>query len=108
MKDHLNVGTITNPTGWMDNNRPSEVRAKHPESKQEALEDTLLSNIDDLFAGTSSGVDFDESLIEGMDFNAALESLSFIRQQADTTEGRKMMGNAHREITAEKVMQLFG
>lgn len=108
MKEHLNVNRIANPTGWMDNHKARESREHHDIPRRETLSDTLLTDTDDLFSGTVPLTEFDESSIEGMDFNAALESLNFIREQAGTVQGRRMMGQAHRQISPQKVMELFG
>jgi hypothetical protein len=109
MKEHLNVNTISKPTGWIDAQNAPDPRNNRTASESAAREDILLPPADDLFNSEMGAVDgFDESSIEGMDFNAAMESVNFIRQQAQTAEGRQMMGRAHREITPQKVMQLFG
>lgn len=108
MKEHLNVGTIANPAGWMDNHKITENREPQPGTRPGAQEDTLLSDRDDVFAGSVPVGQLDESLIEGMDFEAALESLDFIRRQAGSAKGRRDMGLAHREISPQKVMELLG
>jgi hypothetical protein len=110
MKEHFNLDTISNPKNWVDapNKRGMATSKNKPENQTGIKEDTLLNASDDLFDSSIKGQKgFDESLIDGMDFAAALENLNFIKDQSSQSEGRFIMSNSHHSISPQKVMQLF-
>jgi len=105
MKEHLNLDSVTASKGWVEPRQKNIEASKKPDIK----EDTLLTTDDDLFESQVRGrAEFDDSLIDDMDFDDVLDSLSFIRQQAGTQDGRRMMSMAHNTISPKQVVQLLG
>jgi hypothetical protein len=113
MKDHLNVlnplaGPSVNRPGEtvnfnVNNHNPSTIsRTDNPEHAE------AKSGTDDVYEAHAKDIDrYDESYIEGMDFDLALDYTQYIREQALNSEGRQSMELSHNPITAQQVIQLF-
>jgi hypothetical protein len=110
MKEHFNFDSISNQNKWVEthNTQGKTNKTNKPDIQGEIKEDSLLNAADDLFdSEIKSHNRFDDGLIEGMDFEEALNQLNFINEQAAKPEGRRMMSSAHHSISPQQVMQLF-
>ncbi|MCP5047501.1 MAG: hypothetical protein GY940_10040 [bacterium] len=116
MKEHLKLDTISTPTGWMESHKNLERLNSGTSSDQ--LNDAaprstdekagLPSVSDDVYDASGQGIKrFDESAVDGLDFNGVLEHLNFIRQQSSQPEGRQLMSQAHGSISPKQVIRLF-
>lgn len=115
MKDHLNVTVTANPLS-----QPSPVVDNRQHRLPGKIQEETAGSVpaqsgsiprEDTFDGRFGGIDpgrWDDSAIDEMDLSKALELSASIRQQAQSSEGRRMMGLAHHTITPQQVGQLFG
>jgi len=106
MKDHLNVSSAltANPLS-----QPAPALENRPHRLPGIIQEETAPG--DRFDGRFHGIDpgnWDNSAIEEMDLDAALEFSAFIRMQAQSSGGRRMMGLAHHPITPQQVGQLLG
>lgn len=114
MKEQLSFNMLdgNREAGWVGTHKNSETIglkiADYSHQKSPADEINNPESNDVVDAKTRGADAFDQSAIDGMDFAMAMESLKFINEQALLPEGRKMMSQAHNEISPKQVMQLFG
>jgi len=103
MKDHLNVvNTLANAKKNIDFQSLKSQESNPNRDKTGKIEedsyDTLFKNMEY----------YDESIIEGMNLENALEYTGYIKDQALVPEGRQMMSLAHNSISTQQVSQLLG
>lgn len=108
MKDHLNVNvnTFGSPVLGRAQNQGHNVPVKEKTNNETIYqaEESTGDTVDTQLKG--SGL-FDLSEIDGMDDMDVSAHLSFIREQAGSADGRRLMSKAHHHIDPKQVMQLF-
>ena len=108
MKDHLNLNVLSKPMAGPEGSHESFPIKPNTPKQPDAAADSRQTEQDDVVDARFSGTGlFDQSDIEGMDFNRAMEFTAFIREQASLPEGRRMMGMAHQSVTPRQAMELF-
>ena len=116
MKDHLNLNAAAQAGNWAEVHRKSEneglkIAQNLPGDKDNT---SLESNgtpgeIDDVVDARMPGFTmYEDSTIDEMDFDKAMEHVNFITKQAMNSEGRQLMSRAHHDISPQQVVNLLG
>jgi hypothetical protein len=110
MKDHLKLNTSLLSKSLVDaqeTHKKTDMLKDSEGSGKPGIVDSLTGSEDRFDGRLNRYGDFNDSIIDEMDLNAALELTAFVRQQAANPEGRRLMSSAHHAISPKQVAGLF-